>query len=109
MSKVNNVYYNAVVTKDGALLIAIGWASHGGCTATLDPTANTNHYRLSLEGEGPATQALSPFTAVVSVSPNAKSVWVEDEQGKYQVQLCNISTSPSGGNAPGTWIEFDRR
>lgn len=100
------VFYNAVRTQNGAHLFAVGWCSEGGRTAILQKDEQTSNFRFQLKelGEG-KPQVITPFAVSAKIPDPPKSISVEDDYNRYQVQVNGIDAGGSGENTSGKWVK----
>jgi hypothetical protein len=107
--KMYTVYYNAVMTAEGAHLLAVGWCNESGWRAVLGEVEGSGppRYRFTLEEDGEAhLPVLTPFETALGMTDPPKSVMVEDDFGNvYQVQVYGMMPAGSGGNTPAEWVE----
>jgi len=107
MNKIGyTVFYNSVITQQGAYLFAVGWCNETGWTPILQKDEQTSNFRFKLKEPGEATaQVITPFAVSAKIPDPPRSIFVEDDYNKYQVQVNGIDAGESGENTPGKWVK----
>jgi len=105
IEKKYTVFYNAVVTEFSSHIVATGWCNEAGWTPVLteDGTGNFN-FTVKKSGDISA-QVITPFAVTAEISDTPKSISIEDDHGKYQIQVNGIDIGGSGENTPGKWVK----
>ena len=88
-----DVHYLAVVTPDRNVgyLCAIGSTDRGGYVMTLRAVPGGFRFDWKAPGEGP--DVMTPFVHTIELGSHkdSRSIWVEDEYGRHQVQVNTLA------------------
>ena len=106
IEKSYTIYYNAVITDNGAYLIAVGWANYGGLDPKLQKEKSANNFKFFLEksGGGIVIPVITPFCVTAQIPDEPRSINVTDDFGEYQIQVNGFTSVAGGENTPGDWI-----
>jgi len=99
------VFYTAIATGEGNHLFAAGWTHRAGLAVKLVPKGQTDNFILEVcADEDVGAQVLTPFEVAARIGGDPRSVFVQDDYGRHQVQVCGVQPGESGANTPGIWV-----
>ena len=102
------VYYNAVSIKENAAyLILFGWAYKSGWKPNLQEDGETCDFKFTIikDHSDVSADVITHFAVTKKMRNSAKSIFVKDDFGRYQIHVNGLGKAKDGENTPGEWIE----
>jgi hypothetical protein len=98
------IYYNAISSRYGNYLYAVGWTTRSGITIELVANVENNNFKLKTQVSEVGSDMITPFGIIEKISGNPKSIHITDDYGTHQVQVSGIKEGASGENDSGIWV-----
>jgi len=84
------VHYAAFRMDHARYAVAVGWTCQGGMNPRLQKSAGMAEYEFVVDEGGIGTDALTPFCVSCPIDGDPRSIVVEDENGRHQVQVMGV-------------------
>jgi len=93
------------LTEFSSHIVAAGRCNETGWNSVLTDST-TGDFNFTVKKSGDISPlVITPFAVTSEISDTLKSISVEDDHGKYQVQVNGIDIGGSGENTPGKWVK----